>query len=147
MISIRRKLTASIFLGCTLLAAAAGAQETTVIVPVAAPAPTFSFPLGSVQLVPDGVTCSVQATAPRASAAKAQQMKFVVDYQGQIPGSHFRYYTISTGRSKSLAEVQAMFADGFARSLLAPPGAELCKLGDIAYGGEVRLVARGNGET
>ena len=40
-----------------------------------------------------------------------------------------------------------MFADGFARAALAPPGAELCKLGDIAYGGEVRLVARGNGAT
>jgi hypothetical protein len=130
-----------------MLAASVGAQET-LIVPVVAPAPAFSYPLGSVKAVPDGVLCSVQATAPRASAAKAQQMKFVVDYQGQQTGpANFRYYLVSTGRSKSLAQVQAMFADGFARAALAPPGTELCKLGDIAFGGEVRLVARGNGET
>ncbi len=147
MIPLPRFLTVSLIAGSTLLTALAAAQET-VLVPVVAPAPAFSFPLGSVQIAPDQVVCSVQATAPRASAAKAQQLKFVVDYQGRrAAAANFRYYLISTGKSKSLAQVQAMFAEGFARAASAPAGAELCKLGDVALGGEVRLMARGNGET
>lgn len=73
-------------------------------------------------------------------------MKFIVEDQ-RAGGPNFRYYVVSTGRSKSLGQVQAMFADGFARAASAPAGVELCKLGDIAYGGEVRLIARGNGES
>jgi hypothetical protein len=147
MISIPRTLTASLYLGCTMLAASLSAQAPP-IAPVMAPAPAFAYPLGTMPLGTIGGSCSVQATAPRASAAKSQQIKFVVDYTAPKPGaSNFRYYVVSTGKSKTLAQVQAMFADGFARAASAPAGTELCKLGDITLGGEVRLVARGNGET
>ena len=136
-----------------MLAASVTAQETAVTTTVTTttvttPAPTFAFPLGTMPIGPAGGTCAVLATAPRASLAKAQQLKFVVDYSAprNVP-SNFRYYVVSTGRSKTLAQVQAMFADGFARGAVAPPGTELCKLGDITLGGEVRLIARGNGET
>ena len=144
------KRTLSFLLGFAglSLVSMAGAQVTTTTTTVVAPAPTFAYPLGTVPLVNGEGSCSVQATAPRGSVAKGQQMKFVVDYK--YPGSgvpNFRYYMVSTGTSKSLAQVQAMFADAFARAAAAPPGVELCRLGDIAYGGEVRLVARGGGET
>jgi len=145
-----RTLALSLALAIAPLVSAVQAQETTVTTAtsVVAPAPMFAYPLGTAPLGGADGTCSVKATAPRASAAKDQQLKFIVDYQ-TIPdrGADFRYYTVSTGKSKSLAQVQAMFADGFARAFAAPPGAELCKLGDIAHGGEVRLVARGGGET
>ena len=144
---IPRFLSVSLLVGASLFTNMVRAQEAATV-PVVAPAPAFSFPLGSVQLAPDNVVCSVQATAPRASAAKAQQMKFIVDYQGRAKAAaNFRYYLISTGKSKSLAQVQAMFSDGFARAALAPVGTELCRLGDVTLGGDVRLIARGNGET
>jgi len=149
MISNSRGLTASLFLGCTLLIGSVSAQETTVttVTTVTTPAPAFAYPLGTMPLGKMGV-CSVQATAPRASLAKAQQLKFAVDYPAPQSGAtKYRYYVISTGRSKSLAQVQAIFADGFARAASAAAGTELCKLGDITLGGEVRLIARGNGET
>jgi hypothetical protein len=150
MISIRRSVFASLLIGCTLVAGSLYAQGTvtTTTTTVLVPAPAFAYPLGTMPLGTTGASCSVQATAPRASAAKSQQMKFVVEYTSPKPGgANFRYYVISTGKSKSLAQVQAMFADGFARAASVPAGTELCKLGDVTLGGEVRLVARGNGET
>ena len=60
-------------------------------------------------------------------------------------GLTFQYFSLSTGRSKSLAQVQALFADAFGRAAAAPAGAELAKLGDIRFGGEVRVVSLGGG--
>ena len=148
MISFPRFFSAVLLSGCTLLAASLSAQAPAVMPVAPAVAPAFAFPLGTVPFGTTGGSCSVQATAPRGSAAKSQMLKFVVDYSAsKTNAANFRYYVISTGKSKSLAQVQAMFADGFARGATAPAGTELSKLGDITLGGEVRLVARGNGET
>ena len=116
------------------------------IAPVAPMPPAFIHNFGTLPTGAEGQSCSVLATAPKGSAEKGQQIKFVLDSaRGAASGRAWQYFVVSTGRSKSLAQVQAMFADAFARAPSAPAGAELCLLGDIKYGGEVHVVSRGGG--
>ena len=116
------------------------------VAPVAPVAAAFTYNFGTLPTGADGQSCSVLATAPKGSAEKGQQIKFVLDSARANPsGRAWQYFVISTGRSKSLAQVQGMFADAFARAASAPGGAELCLLGDIKYGGEVHVVSRGGG--
>ncbi len=139
-------------LALAALASALPAQEAAVPVrpaePVApTPRPAFTYSFGSMPAADSGASCSVQATGAKGSAEKGHQLKFVLDRKG-TPGANgftFQYFTLSTGRSKSVAQVQALFADAFARAASAPAGAELAKLGDIRFGGEVRAVSLGGG--
>lgn len=146
------RLSVPVLAFAVLASAPLGAQEVAVPVrpaePVApAPRPAFAYSFGSAPAADSGAACSVQATAAKGSPEKAQQLKFVLDRKGTPgPGGFtFQYFTLSTGRSKSLAQVQAMFGDAFARAASAPAGVELAKLGDIRFGGEVRVVSLGGG--
>lgn len=139
---------------CTLAVTAAGLTSSVVaqdspVAPLAALAPvppSFTYVFGTLPTGAEGQSCSVLATAPKGSAEKGQQLKFVLDSaRTHAAGKAWQYFVVSTGRSKTLAQVQAMFADAFSRAPATPVGAELCLLGDIQYGGEVHLISRGGG--
>lgn len=62
-----------------------------------------------------------------------------------LAGTSSSGFFMATGASKSLEEVQQRLAQGLRNAATAAPGAELFKLGDIKYGGEVRVIALGGG--
>lgn len=147
-----RPLLLSLVINAAVIATFAVAQEprAAAVAPVAiAPAvvpPAFAYKFGTMPTGADGQSCSIIATAPKGSAEKSQQIKFVLDStRPNATGHAWQYFVVSTGRSKTLAQVQALFADAFSRAPAAPAGAELCLLGDIKYGGEVRVISRGAG--
>ncbi|MBS0656718.1 MAG: hypothetical protein JSR82_00560 [Verrucomicrobia bacterium] len=119
-----------------VLALTAGAQE--------ARAP-FAYTLGNAKSSDGTVSYSVSATAPSKSAEKGQQLKFVIS-RTTGRGTDWNYFMLGTGKSKSLAQVQSMLAAALAKFPAAPAGTELCKIGDIKYGGELKLVSRGANE-
>lgn len=105
----------------------------------------FAYAIGNAKSADGMVTYGVSATAPSKSAEKGQQLKFVVTRMTGR-GTDWNYFMLSTGKSKSMAQVQAMIAAALAKLPTAAPGTELCKLGDIKYGGELKLVVRGPNE-
>ena len=127
--------------------AALFAQETVPVMPAQPVRPAFAYSFGSAAAADSGASCSVSATAAKGAADKGQQLKFIIDRKGaaEAGGYAWQYFLVSTGRSKSLAQVQALFADAFRRAPGAPAGTELAKLGDIRFGGEVRLMSLGGG--
>lgn len=106
--------------------------------------PKFSHSLGSAKAQDSGARCSVVATAPGGSPLKSQQIRFVVE-RGDFSSWSTHEFQVATGASKSQAELQALLGDALRRGLTAAAGAVLVKVGNIQYGGEVRLVARGGG--
>ena len=54
---------------------------------------------------------------------------------------------VQTGASKSQADLQSLLAAALRKSGAAARGDELAKIGDIRFGGELRLVADGAGGT
>lgn len=86
--------------------------------------------------------CSIGMSAPAGSPLKNQKINFVLarDDMGST-----QEFPVSTGASKSLGELQALLGGALRRGLTAGAGTELVKVGDIKYGGEVRLVAAGGG--
>lgn len=92
-----------------------------------------------------GGTCSIGLSAPSGSALKNQKINFVINRSTAGSWSE-QEFPVATGSSKSLAELQMQLGAALHRGLTAPAGTQLAKVGDIQYGGEVRLVARGGGQ-
>lgn len=94
----------------------------------------------------DGASTSyaVFATAPLDSAEKGQRLQFVTRESG--PGRTATAYTIvNTGKSKTLGQLAENLGSGLRRFAGGggAAGQEFAKVGDIRYGGELRLVAVG----
>lgn len=106
--------------------------------------PPFSHSMGSAKAQDSGATCSIVATAPGGSPLKRQQIRFVVE-RGDFSSWSTHEFEVATGASKSQAELQALLGDALHRAVTAREGSELVKIGDIQFGGEVRIVARGGG--
>lgn len=106
--------------------------------------PGFSHSLGSATAQDSGAKCSIGLTAPAGSPLKSQQINFVVE-RGDLSSWTTHEFPVATGASKSLADLQALLGGALRRGLTAPAGSRLTKVGDIKYGGEVSLVARGGG--
>lgn len=127
------KLLSTLF-AAAFLATAALAQD--------ARAP-FAYAIGNAKSADGFTTYGVSATAPSMSPDKGHQIKFVLSRASSRGGMSWNYFMLSTGKSKSLAQVQTMIAAALRKFPAAPAGSELAKLGDIKYGGELKLIARG----
>ena len=114
------------------------AQTATVAPAAAVSSETFDCDLGSRQV--SGAAYSVKATQPVDSKLKSQRVRFtaVVPHAG---GSTTRYFTVNTGKYKTVAQLNATLREAFAKYLGgAPANTEVGKVGDIKYGGEIRFV-------
>ena len=107
--------------------------------PATAVAPeTFDFALGTQD--GNGATYTVKATQPPDSKLKSQRVRFT-SITKTADGSTTKYFTINTGKYKTVAQLDAYLHDAFARFLAgAPANTEVGKVGDIKYGGEIRFV-------
>lgn len=95
----------------------------------------------------DGISnCSLSASAPSKSPLKRQQLQFAFRRTGPA-GWVVQRMIVQTGASKSQADLQSLLAAALRKSGGAARGDELAKIGDIRFGGELRLVADGNGGT
>lgn len=83
---------------------------------------------------------SVSATAPRGAKQNGQTIRFAMK-KADGGGQTWSFFLISTGRSKTQAQLEQLLADAFRKFPTAAPGAELAKIGDIKFGGEVRVIA------
>ena len=110
------------------------------------PPPGASFPhsLGSARAQDSGATCSVGLSAPSGSPLRNQHINFVLN-RGTLGSWSAQEFPVATGASKTLAELQVQLASALHRGITAPAGSELIQVGDLKYGGEVRLIARGGG--
>ncbi len=107
--------------------------------PAAAVAPeTFDYDLGTREM--NGATYTVKATQPPDSKLKSQRVRFTSKVT-TADGSTTRYFTVNTGKYKTVAQLDAYLHETFAKFLAgAPANAEVGKVGDIKYGGEIRFV-------
>ena len=110
----------------------------------AAHGPSFAHSLGSATAKDSGGRCSIGLSAPSGSALKSQKINFVLEHSDSLSWTT-REFPVATGSSKTLGELQAQLGGALQRGLTAGAGTELTKVGNIAAGGEVRLVARGGG--
>lgn len=94
--------------------------------------------------VKGGSLCFVSASAPAGSSATRQRLQFEVE-RGDFGSWSTHRFMVSTGASRSLAETQELLGKGLRRAATAPAGTELAKLGDVKFGGEMRLIALGGG--
>ena len=104
----------------------------------------FPHSLGSAKAQDSGAMCSIGTSAPSGSTLKNQKINFVLE-RGDLGSWTTHEFPVATGASKSLAELQDLLGDALRRGLTAPAGVRLAKVGDIKYGGEVSIVARGGG--
>ena len=104
----------------------------------------FPHSLGSAKAQDSGAMCSIGTSAPSGSTLKNQKLNFVLE-RGDFSSWTTHEFPVATGASKSLAELQDLLGDALRRGLTAPAGVRLAKVGDIQFGGEVSLVARGGG--
>lgn len=100
--------------------------------------------LGSQETADRDSFCTVTASAPSKSPLTRQQIQFYVERADFGGWSSYRF-VVGTGASKSQAAVQSLLGQGLRQAASASAGTELAKLGDIKYGGEMRLTAKGNG--
>ena len=100
----------------------------------------FAYALGSKT---DGANhYSVSATAPRGAKQNSQTIRFALkksDSGSRTSG----FFLISTGKSRTQAQIEQLLAQAFRKFPGSAPGTELAKIGDIKYGGEVRVMAEG----
>ena len=90
-------------------------------------------------------TYAVRATQPVDSKLKSQRVRFT-SITKTADGSTTKYFTINTGKYKTVAQLDAYLHDAFAKFLAgAPANAEVGKVGDIKYGGEIRFVVESPG--
>ena len=85
---------------------------------------------------------SISATAPRGAKLNSQTIRFAMK-KADFGGQTWSFFLISTGKSKTQAQLEQLLGDAFRKFPSAAPGTELGKIGDIKYGGEVRVVAEG----
>lgn len=92
----------------------------------------------------DGPTASYQvfATAPLDSGDKGQRLQFVSRESGGGRSST-AYTVVNTGKSKTLSQLADTLGAGMRKFSAggAAPGQEFGKVGDLRFGGELRLVA------
>ena len=84
----------------------------------------------------------VLATAPLNAAEKGQRLQFVTRESGAGRAST-AYTVVNTGKSKTLGQLAETLGAGLRRFAAGggAPGQEFAKVGDLRYGGELRLVA------
>ncbi len=133
--------TAATALALTLGHAPMSPAQLAVASPAAATAPeTFDYNLGTQEM--NGATYTVKATQPADSKLKSQRVRFTSVVKTDA-GSTTRYFTINTGKYKTVAQLDAYLHDAFAKFLAgAPANAEVGKVGDVKYGGEIRFVVQ-----
>lgn len=102
----------------------------------------YSF--GKEKTADGGSICEVAASAPAHSLLKKQQLMLYVD-RISLAGTSSSGFFMATGATKSLNDVQTELANGLKRAATAAPGTELFKVGNVKYGGELRVVALGHG--
>lgn len=102
--------------------------------------------LGRVTAADSGSRCSLSTTAPSKSPLKRQQIQFYIEYTSFSSDYTDHRFVVSTGASKSQADVQALLGNGLRRAPQAAEGTELAKIGAIELGGEMRLIVRGGGK-
>ena len=134
---IHRKLP--LFAGAALLAVLPATGLRAQAPAPAATAPmSFGNKLGT--STAGGATYTVEATQPANSGAKSQRVRFTsVAPTGS--GTTTRYFIINTGKYKRVAQLNGYLLETFRKFLSgAPANAEVGKIGDIKYGGEIRFV-------
>ena len=84
----------------------------------------------------------VLATAPLNAGEKGQRIQFVTRENGAGRTST-AYTVVNTGKSKTLGQLAESLGSGLRRFSAggAASGQEFAKVGDLRYGGELRLVA------
>ena len=87
-------------------------------------------------------TYQVFATAALDSTEKGQRVQFVTRQSGG-GRSTTAYTVVNTGKSKTLGQLAEKLGDGMRRFAAAggTVGQEFARVGDLRYGGELRLVA------
>ncbi len=99
---------------------------------------TFDYILGTRDM--NGASYTVKATQPPDSKLKSQRVRFT-SVANTANGTTTHYFTINTGKYKTVGQLDAYLHDTFAKFLAgAPVNAELGKVGDAKYGGEIRFV-------
>ena len=134
--------SAALFAGVALTLAGVGplpAQQSAESA-TAAPIEAFSFEIG--HAARPGVVYTISATQPTASRLTGQKIRLkLVETTGIDRTTH--YFTLATGKHKTVADIDATLTDVFRRFLArtAVANQELGKIGDLSQGGEVRFVA------
>ncbi len=130
-----------VFVGMTFATGLAPSlrAQTAAVSPAPATAPeTFDSVLGT-QTV-NGATYSVTATQPLNSILKGQRIRFTA-VTPTSAGTTTRYFTVNTGKFRTVAQLAAYLRETFAKFVAgAPANTEVGKVGDIKYGGEIHFV-------
>ena len=106
---------------------------------------TFGNTLGTRTM--DGATYTVEATQPADSALKSQRVRFTAVVTTST-GKTTRYFIVNTGKYKTVSQLNASLRETFGKFLSgAPANAEVGKVGDIKYGGEIRFVVQTPNDT
>ena len=100
----------------------------------------FAYALGSKTVA--GQNYSISATAPRGSKLNSQTIRFAMN-KSDFGSQTREFFVISTGKSRTQAQIEQLLSQAFRKFPGAAPGTELAKIGDIKYGGEVRVNAEG----
>lgn len=100
----------------------------------------FAYALGSKTAGANNY--SISATAPRGSKLNSQTIRFALK-KAEGRSQTWGFFLISTGKSKSQAQIEQLLAQALRKFPGSAPGTVLAKIGDIKYGGEVRVVAEG----
>ena len=109
----------------------------------AAPAPAEAFPFEIGRVAEATTVYTINASQPATSKLTGQKIRLkIVEKTGA--DTNTSYYTLATGKYKTVAQLDALLVEIFRRFLASPPsvsGKELGKIGDLKHGGEVRFVA------
>ncbi len=134
-------LSALLLTGC----ATPGPKETSDPSQPAVPAPSQEFPnvLGPARAADTGAVCVIGLTSPSGSPVKSQKINFKL----HRPGAYAeREFTVYTGTSKSLGQLQSLLGSALRQAPSAPAGTILVKVGDVRFGGELHVIAQEGGQ-
>lgn len=144
-------LTRSLLLSALLLTGCATPSQesstpTAEQTPPGVPTPSSEFPnvLGPARAADSGAVCLIALTAPSGSPLKSQKINFMFNRPGGVSAE--REFTVNTGTSKTLGQLQGLLGSALRRAATSPAGTELVKVGDIRFGGEFRLTAQEDGQ-
>ena len=107
------------------------------------PASADGFPFEIGRATRAGASYSVSATQPMTSKLTGQKIRLKI-VSADPMGTTTRFFTLATGKHKTVAQLQVFLVGVFRRFLAAPPPApnqDLGKIGDLRYGGEVHFIA------
>jgi hypothetical protein len=99
--------------------------------------PAFAYSLGSQTSGPN--IFSISATAPRGSKLKSQIIRFALK-KADASGRTWTFFYISSGKSRSQAQLERLLLDALRKFPKSVPGTELARIGSLKQGGELRLV-------